>query len=48
MAIHTHAHVQNMRIDRPVTRYPERGYDGLTGTRDSKSGAPRQRTTNRS
>ena len=45
MAIHTHAHVQNMRIDRPVTRYPERGYD-LMGTRDSGSGASRQRTTN--
>ena len=47
MAIRTHAHVQNMRIDRPVTRYPERGYD-LMGTGDSGSGVPRQRTTNRS
>ena len=43
---HTHAHVQNLRIDRPLTRYPERGYD-LMSTGDSGNGMLRQRTTNR-
>ena len=43
---HTHAHVQNLMIDRPLTRYPERGYD-LMSTEDSGNGMLRQRTTNR-
>ena len=43
---HTHAHVQNLRIDLPLTRYPERGYD-LMSTEDSGNGMLRQRTTNR-
>ena len=43
---HTHAGVQNLRIDRPLTRYPERGYD-LMSTGDSGNGMLRQRTTNR-
>ena len=42
---HTHAHVQNLRVGRPLTRYPERGYD-LMGTGDSGNGMLRQRTTN--
>ena len=40
---HTHAHVQNLRIDRPLTRYPERGYD-LMSTGGSGNGMLRQRT----
>ena len=38
--------VQNLRVDRPLTRYPERGYE-LMGTGYSGSGMLRQRTTNR-
>jgi hypothetical protein len=41
-----HASAQNLRIDRPLTRYPERGYD-LMSTGDSGNGMLRQRTTNR-
>ena len=45
-AFHTHEHVQNLRVDRPLTRYPERGYE-LMGTGYSGNGMLRQRTTNR-
>ena len=45
-AWHTHEHVQNLRVDRPLTRYPERGYE-LMGTGYSGNGMLRQRTTNR-
>ena len=45
-ALHTHENVQNLRVGRPLTRYPERGYD-LMSTGDSGNGMLRQRTTNR-
>ena len=43
---HTHAHVQNLRVGRPLARYPERGYD-LMGKGDSGDGMLRQLTTKR-